>query len=633
MEAISKLFSDIINGISNENLKYKYEFDLDQVKSEVEYLTSNPEELKELILSKFKIQNFKDEDILSFFGCLGNHSYEIETLNRFGAFSMKNIFIVIGECRTEKILESLVQEKNRSIWGVKYLFPELLSIYKLKIDFVLKWFVDIHHKVNNYTMSSTFYNAISNYALAFPEEGEKIVKHYIQRPDDNSLKQIAALALGAIRVSFSRLGKHPIKEDLDHKLKNNFRSEIRELYLISLGTSYQYEEIELSEILRIIRVYENQTVEEQAAKCFLIYRIISKREHNLDQIQQLLNEISTILKITTADTVKYWVLEILNRLQSENNDHQINSTLLFLFEKILPFQIEQKGLWQLFEFLLIEMQSCNRSFIGLYIEKLLEKASNELLELLNNHHSDSIGHILKQSLDENIFGQMLLSNLPVRRKIVLLLIRKYNLKVHSLDIFNPTNEILGELLVDLIDELFLEKSSDLLLLVEPLYAKASDQVKNDFQELMFFQGMNLPESCYSKWKEIQAKSELLQLVCSNLETYFLNLTETANLFPEKFVYSPFADAATQKKIKDEREIYSMMKENSIFLREISQISILYSKQIAFFDAEGNDQHQNLKPIRHSFESPRMEFLDPEGIRIYRINLISRYMDRIMAEGC
>ncbi|GAB1444380.1 hypothetical protein MASR2M39_32410 [Ignavibacteriales bacterium] len=332
MQTISKLFSDIINDIANEVPNHRFDLDIDQVKSEVEYLISAQVELKHLVITLFKLHELNDEEILDFFGRAGNHSTKIEPLGRFCAAALANVFVEIGQKRAQNILATTVKNESRMLWQIQYLIPDFLSIFKLEHEFAIEWFVEIHRKVNNDMMSYPFYVAFANYALAFPEDGEKIVGHFMKWTEDIDLKQIAWIVLGAIRVFYSRSGQLQIIQDLEHQLKSSPKVEYRELYLLSWITTYQQGDLGFSDIMEIIKKDNSQTAEELNAKSFLIYHIFAKGIDDLAQINQLLNELCKIVDFMRTNSVKHWVLKIVMRLQLEIRDSEITSFLLLLFE-------------------------------------------------------------------------------------------------------------------------------------------------------------------------------------------------------------------------------------------------------------------------------------------------------------
>jgi len=230
-----------------------------------------------------------------------------------------------------------------------------------------------------------------------------------------------------------------------------------------------------------------------------------------------------------------------------------------------------------------------------------------------------ISEMSKSNVEEPLTWLLISSNRR-KRRLAMVIMQKLDTVKLSSKILDAANEVqLKTILLEFTTAFLVEKGiAEFLLSLEPYYSRASQTLKDDFCEQMTLQAINYPLSFLKNLKSIQHPTQLLQRVISSAETYFEQLRKVVGSPAVSFSFPGFKELDEKAKRAFSQKISESIREQSVLMSLVKHVQIVYGSSWSnLIDSKLSDDSK-FTEFHESIEFPRLESIDPEGMKIRRI---------------
>lgn len=536
----------------------------------------------------------------------------------------KLVFEEIGTKKTNQLLDILSESKDRFSWTFLHLSAYLFGIYKLDPDFASKWFWRIAEKVKNDLAGGDIYTGIENYALNFPDMAYKVLLNIKNDALDYTSITIASILLGTIRCNTEFSTKINLI-DLDSILKKSVNKEERKIFYNSFSAPFRRIGIDLKLLDNILIDLDNEIPEISSIQYYLLERGAVFQNGDKEFIRLATTWIKdhctnlTDISQHRISIFLYWIAKKLKEL----DDNNIVSDLNNILNLIQPIKSINKETWRNVEYYLEDLLDYDTKLFNEAFYNLIDKSYDDLLDIIRNDNQFFLIHRLKTKQYSEFIFPLLISENDKIRNFGFELSQTLGVKIPPKYLNNGvSNKELSILLYGtVLRYIASNKIGDFLLTISPLYQNADTNLKNEFIEEMIFQALNFPSACLEKWKLVDVKSEILQKVLSTTNTYFEKLITTNEIPANSHAYPEIEKGEEQWGRDFAGGVSRSAKEQSVFLKFIRTTNILYGNEWSIYDYnQSMHEPTGFNTTSTSFEWPRLEIIDPEGMAIRRINI-------------
>ncbi|MBZ0201647.1 MAG: hypothetical protein K8I03_01380 [Ignavibacteria bacterium] len=561
------------------------------------------------------------EKLQEFYVLLGFHSIVNELISEISI----DIFKGIEKKDVEKLLNFLVNTKSRYFWIYLRTFVFLFQKYTLDSKFISKWFIEICEKMGNDLASGDFYTAIGNYAFSFPLEGLQILKLYSNAKIEKITLHISSIIMGNVRARIITDTKDILDfDEVEEDYHENKNVDKRAIYYCSYLHTYHKIEPSIDELDSILNeaIRDEDKVKEQAY--FIINRYVNSKREDSKIVDFGLNWIEKNIHSSSSDMCKYNAVDLLRWIVFE--DRKEKSMTIFpkinrILEKTLPIQIDNGGTWSNIQDLLRDTLVIDLKEFEKMILTISNNSSKEFLHYLKDQQFDFLTHELENVDIKDFILGLVTSRKKNERSLGFTLLRELHSKYPDTETKISINDeqALQISLLEAKAKLILGKEiCEYLISIEPFFRNKSKALQKDFIREMVFQAINYPGECLEKWKKIENPSEIFKVVIESANSYFEKLNNTADLSANSYCLPIFIKAEQEVKRKMSKNISEGAYEKSIFMKFIKKTNVLYGDKWSVNHDKSIGNPTQFSKFSHSFELPRLEYLDPEGIVLRRI---------------
>lgn len=473
--------------------------------------------------------------------------------------------------------------------------------------------------------SGDFYTAIGNYAFSFPKEGLKILNLYSNEKEDRIILHISSIIMGNIRAkTVIDTYNIPDFDELEKKYHTNDNVDKRTVYYGSFLHTYYKIDSSVEEIIELLNeaIKDEDKIKEQAY--FIINRYVNSKREDSKIVDFGLSWIEENINSSSSDMCKYNVIDLLRWLvfeERKQKEMSIFPKINRILEKTLPIPINNGGTWSNIQDLLRDTLVIDLSEFEKMIITVLHGSGKEFLHYLKDQQFDFLIHELENVNIKDFILKLVTSREKNERNLGFTLLRLFHSKYS-----NPkTNIIINDeqaLQISLLEakaKLILgNEISEYLISMEPFFRDKSKTLQKDFIREMVFQAVNYPGECLEEWKKIENPSEILKVVIESANSYFEKLNNTANLSANSYCLPIFIKAEQEVKRKMSKNVSEGAYEKSVFMKFIKKTNVLYGDKWSINHDKSIGNPTQFSKFSHSFELPRLEYLDPEGITLRRI---------------
>jgi len=330
---------------------------------------------------------------------------------------------------------------------------------------------------------------------------------------------------------------------------------------------------------------------------------------------------NTSAKIPPAS--KHYVICTMHRLSYRGRKTKAAvdiSTMNDLIVAAQPIPIENEGTWSELEYYLVDRLNDGQESLLAILERLADINMQGLsVQIAGGKFQYLISEMNKTSV-EQVITPLLVSKNRAKRKLSIDFVYKLDKVFLSEQVLANIDEIqLKMILLEFIRApLWEEKAAELYLMLEPYFNQANQELQKLFNEEMSLQAINYPVSCLERWKKVETPSELLKQVISKAENYFKRLMDINDSPARGFFFPKYKEFDEKARRSLSNQISEGMRKHSVIISLVKHVQMVYGSTWCNLLNGQLDKETRLTEFQESMEFPRVEAIDPEGMRMRRI---------------
>jgi hypothetical protein len=291
-----------------------------------------------------------------------------------------------------------------------------------------------------------------------------------------------------------------------------------------------------------------------------------------------------------------------------------------LIAVIQPIPGENEGTWSELEYYLVDRLHEGQEAFGAVMEKLADVNAEGLSAQFSGGKFRYLVSEMSKSNVEAPLTKLILSKHRRKRRLAMDILRKIDKVQLSQQILDSANESqLKIILLEFTATFLVEKGiAEFLLALEPSFSRASQNLRDRFVRETTFQAINYPYSCLKTLKDIQNPPSLIQNAISAAEKYFDGLTVIGDSPAVSFYFPRFKEMDEKAKRVLAEQVSRGIRERSVLLSLVKHVQIVYGSTWSNLIGGQLSDDSGFKEFQETMEFPRLESIDPEGMKIRRI---------------
>lgn len=530
----------------------------------------------------------------------------------------------------QDLLNYLVRDKQVNFFAVVQTLPFFLSEMELSVEFASLWFLSVREKIAADLAGGGFFQGVENYAYTYPVSAVRVLEKYISEGLDEAKLHLSAIILGSLRACLyeGRFEEEIIKQ-WDRILANSPRIELRLCYYRSWIIPFRRGLISVKQLEQRLSEMIQGSQDEVTEAFNVLHRCFMNNLENESFIDFSLRWLDHNASGRISDLAKYSVVHSLFMLSDSIKNKLVDvNAINKLIIKIQPIPLNNIGTWNELEYYLVDRLHEDSNAFADFLRLFIEANSDGLLGQFENRYSYLQSEMGKSNISWFV-ADLMFSNTDVQRRLGNILFQK--IKFSSLPEENREKlERLDERRLSLGFWEFVRRPhvlgndvSKFLLMIEPRFRSASQELQEDIKHEMLMQAINYPGDCLANWKKLPNPSLILKDVIQMAEQYFENLEKVINSPVNSFTFPEFDQAAEKGKREYSKKISEGVEEKSIFSKLAKHVDIIYGEKWSAMFQDKMGEPTDFKEFSHTIEFPRLEEIDPEGSTIRRVQAAIR----------
>lgn len=522
------------------------------------------------------------------------------------------------------LLQLLPGGDNRVFWMCIRCLPEFLPEVKVKPEFLSSWLVAMAERVGQDWAGGPFYLAVQKHACQFSRIAFAVFEMYVVDGLTEPRLTLGAIILGSVR---SVLGSGKISERRVRKwertLMNSPHIKLRICQHRSWAVSYNLGTVSTENLqLKLSKMLHG--LPEEVDEAFgTVYRCLLGNSENASFVQFATNWLVENASATIPGLAKHHVVDAMLHLsyKSRESPGEVSVSIMNnLITVIQPIPKENEGTWYQLEYYLVDRLHEGQEAFGAAMEKL----ANVNAEGLSAQFSGGkFGYLVSEMSKSNVeapLTKLILSKQRRKRRLAMDILRKIDKVQLSQQILDSANESqLKIILLEFTATFLVGKGiAEFLLELEPSFIRVGQNLREQFIREVIFQAINYPYSCLKTLKDIQNPSNLIQNAISAAEKYFNGLRQIGDSPAVSFYFPRFKEMDEKSKRALAEQISKSMREQSALVSLVKHVQIVYGSTWSNLMGGKLSDDSKFAEFHEDMEFPRLESIDPEGMRIRRI---------------
>lgn len=491
---------------------------------------------------------------------------------------------------------------------------------------MLPWLRQARAKLGNDLYQRGFWGCLEAFTTRSPAEAVKVAEQWLaQNPIDTERGVIARLVgIARLRLRPGDPGKTEI-DALDSRLRQGGRPEWRSLFLESWAMLAADKQLIEEKALRLRDELGTQGEQELGAWCYLLSVVARADQAAWSWVHR---EIAALASSKLDISARFNLL--VAAITAWDAADAAASVSRAQWEEIVlslqPFNKDENGFWNRLEYFLRDIGQKAPERLLPFVERIIQVAGEAFREKIEDHR-DGEGFIAifrDRNMQAEAATRLCLGASSDGRRIGLTLFsRSFLDQLDPVALASATHKqlelIFREAQRSLMDSAALGR---LHAGLAPHFDRLDKELVGDFYDEVAVQCKN--SHGYREALKAAAGHARLAAVLAENETFFKNLSEAAKSPALQLQVPGYRRAEQAFHRKFSRDVVRSADKYSIFAQFAKKVQLLYGRNWRMMRSAGEISPSSaLKEISHSFEMPRMEFVDPEGQRRRRIAAVAR----------
>lgn len=494
-------------------------------------------------------------------------------------------------------------------------------------EVMLPWLQSARQKLGNDLYQRGFWNSVAAFSERSPSEAVEVANRWLAQDPDDTSRSVIARILGWVRLAL-REGD-PVQTPfaaMEKRLRGQGRPEWRALYLESWARSGGA--LTEGRALQLRDELANAGPLEMGSWCFLLGTIIQTEPMAR---KWAFREMTTVASPALESTARYWITVASMHAWEEfgEADGVTRAQWEELILAVMPFKANEGGLWNRVDNFLREVaQRAPERMVDL-VRKIAAKNGSVWLDRVTGHVSEGfIAALREYQLQQGVATGLCLGTTVAERKMGLAIFSQA-----FVDKLEPTAfEAASAKQIELV---FREAQRGIMETpaLGRLHASLAGRMKemdpelvDDFYGEVRVQAMNTHGYRAALQAAAQEEPKVKEAI-EQVEALLKRLAEVAVSPALQMQVPGYVRAEHSFNRRFSREVAKGMHKHSVFLQMVKRVQLLYGNNWRMQQhAGGISPASALKETSHSIEMPRMEFMDPEGLRWRRIAASKRIND-------
>lgn len=619
---LAKMIQDTVDGHALERGSRIDAEGKKQIAVEVQTLFSNRTKALEMLISLFPDGIPVD---LSFYERLENLYMRMgwgEESQRATGLFMTCAVDQLSEIKGEALLREIVKVGNPFFFQLLDSLKVLFSDRELRPEFAAELFPAIVKRIGNDLASGGFWKALESYCEEHTQSALYILQNLIGANDEQGIS-VAASILGVLRSMVLDEKKQVFFNNLENEFSNACAPAQRAIYNRSwLNTAWRGA-MQKSQLEQLTKKMMGGSEEEKEQVFWIVCRSLLSRNISADCMAYGLDWLLQNVSPNITPVAKYHVVDFASQ---GNLERQEVSQKLIL--QVQPISSEHKGIWQRIEYFLVDLLKSSVNDFDQFCVRLGERNANAWLEVMKSPRA--FEWLLQEMHGKEIsamVAQLVISKDADCRKLGLFF-------YDELDLLSLPEESLSAISATEIQIIFYELQRDqiqgrsvgrYLAMLIPFVERAGDGFREEFHQELRLQAKNY-SACREEFEKKANQHPILQQILTETDHYFGALRNIHSSSINKISMSGFRRASRLQNRKLSEAVSKGAEEFSIFSSFFKNVQLLYGKSWSnFHDGKLGDKSE-LQLISTSYEMPRLEIIDPEGMALRRLHASAMIME-------
>ena len=526
--------------------------------------------------------------------------------------------------KTERVcfLQLTVKDRN-DVFAALDFASEMLGEIQLTAQESLPWLAAAHQLIANDHVQGGFWRCIETFCNKNASEAILTVELWLRRSPEAPALGVIAVMVGNIRMAIKlddEIGQR--FATLEHVLQIGHPT-WRALYIRSWA--YRVNQLDEGRAVAIRDSCVQPDSEEETAWISLLSSVVHGDQNSWTWVFRELRKLARNTLFDSAkNTIAGTVFECIER--SAQQDVAAAKQWLGLLVAILPIPETNLAFWQALERHLAVLATVDSDLIRAMVKTLAQHSGEKWLKVAPGIHFGALSSVLQEKgLHTVVCGDLCFADSVQSRRLGLWFFDKYQVQKLEQAVIDSATPSQMELL--LLEAQRLAINSDALARLHASLAERVDQLGGDLQYVLYdevaLQALNTHEY-RSTLAAVAPNHEYLGTILQDVEE---RLRETRNAVASPAVQMEvphWGEAEFRLAQRMQREINSGVEKHSVFLKLMTRVTLLYGKKWRVFYADGTlSEPSGLKELSNTFEVPRLDLVDPEGMQMRRLNASAR----------
>jgi hypothetical protein len=520
-------------------------------------------------------------------------------------------------------LQRIIADKFQIFEALDFV-SEVFRHLRFPADVMLPWLREARQKLGNDLYQRGFWKTVSAYTEYAPHDALEVAFRWLEQNPDDTFSQVIARIVGLVRGLPATPALNKQLEALENRLRSIGRADWRALYLQSWAQVFGARSLTEKKALELRDEIASQGISELTAWCYLLATVVQSDSLARPWAHR---ELARIASPELEPAARHWITVASFTAWEDASDTNEISRAQWedLVLAVLPFGKDENGLWNRLDYFLREILQRAPDRTLNFLTRLVRRAPVWLEKLKQREFEGYLSSIRQHNLHETLATRLCLGDTSPERQLGLQLfaytfVERLNPKALAAAEARRVELIFREAQTQLVDFAAIAR---LHASLAPQAARVGNDFVEDFTDEVELQAKN-SNAYRTALVKFAHESEVLRKMIEEAEASFRRLQEAYNS-PALQMQVPGRFRAEQLfRRRFSRDVERSVDKHSVFLRMVKRVQLLYGKNWRMLGSAGElGPASPLQETSHSVELPRLEFMDPEGMRLRRLGALQR----------